>query len=52
MALADLCLAHVCHSLDSLCTMQADGSLRLHWVPLLPQEMADQLLHKMATEGK
>ncbi|XP_046882916.1 protein zyg-11 homolog isoform X3 [Hypomesus transpacificus] len=51
MALADLCLAHVCHSLDSLCTMQADGSLRLHWVPLLPQEMADQLLHKMATEG-
>uniref|UniRef100_A0A8C8M7T2 Protein zer-1 homolog-like C-terminal domain-containing protein n=1 Tax=Oncorhynchus tshawytscha TaxID=74940 RepID=A0A8C8M7T2_ONCTS len=41
-----------CHShLDSLCRTQPDGSLRLSWAPLLPQEMADQLLHKMAAQG-
>uniref|UniRef100_A0A8K9Y517 Protein zer-1 homolog-like C-terminal domain-containing protein n=1 Tax=Oncorhynchus mykiss TaxID=8022 RepID=A0A8K9Y517_ONCMY len=38
-------------SLDSLCSTQPDGSLRLSWAPLLPQEMADQLLHKMAAQG-
>uniref|UniRef100_A0A8C7MWZ7 Protein zyg-11 homolog n=1 Tax=Oncorhynchus kisutch TaxID=8019 RepID=A0A8C7MWZ7_ONCKI len=37
--------------LDSLCRTQPDGSLRLSWAPLLPQEMADQLLHKMAAQG-
>uniref|UniRef100_A0A8C7QKV1 Protein zer-1 homolog-like C-terminal domain-containing protein n=1 Tax=Oncorhynchus mykiss TaxID=8022 RepID=A0A8C7QKV1_ONCMY len=42
----------LCHShLDSLCSTQPDGSLRLSWAPLLPQEMADQLLHKMAAQG-
>uniref|UniRef100_A0A8C7JAC6 Protein zyg-11 homolog n=1 Tax=Oncorhynchus kisutch TaxID=8019 RepID=A0A8C7JAC6_ONCKI len=46
-----LCLAQVCLSLDSLCRTQPDGSLRLSWAPLLPQEMADQLLHKMAAQG-
>ncbi|CAB1326469.1 unnamed protein product, partial [Coregonus sp. 'balchen'] len=51
VALSELCLAQVCLSLDSLCSTQPDGSLRLSWAPLLPQEMADQLLHKMATQG-
>ncbi|KAM4552049.1 protein zyg-11 homolog isoform 2-T2 [Odontesthes bonariensis] len=50
-ALCDLCLAQVCCSLDSLCSLQADGSMSLIWAPLFPQEMADQLLHKMATKG-
>ncbi|XP_020323141.1 protein zyg-11 homolog isoform X2 [Oncorhynchus kisutch] len=51
VALSELCLAQVCLSLDSLCRTQPDGSLRLSWAPLLPQEMADQLLHKMAAQG-
>ncbi|KAM6948705.1 protein zyg-11 homolog [Aplochiton taeniatus] len=50
-ALTDLCLAQVCRGLHSLCRRLADGSLCLRWAPLLPQEMADQLLHKMAAEG-
>lgn len=51
-ALCDLCLAQVCRSLDSLCSRRADGSMSLIWAPLLPQETADQLLHKMATTGR
>eukprot|EP00063_Salmo_salar_P021387 XP_013996222.1 PREDICTED: protein zyg-11 homolog isoform X1 [Salmo salar] len=51
VALSELCLAQVCLSLDSLCSKQPDGSLRLSWASLLPQEMADQLLHKMAAQG-
>ncbi|XP_019961544.2 protein zyg-11 homolog isoform X1 [Paralichthys olivaceus] len=50
-ALCDLCLAQVCRSLDSLCSRRADGSMCLTWAPLFPQEMADQLLRKMATTG-
>ncbi|KAM7401119.1 hypothetical protein PAMA_005349 [Pampus argenteus] len=50
-ALCDLCLAQVCRSLDVLCSKRPDGSLCLSWAPLFPQEMADQLLHKMATKG-
>uniref|UniRef100_UPI0037E7993A protein zyg-11 homolog n=1 Tax=Semicossyphus pulcher TaxID=241346 RepID=UPI0037E7993A len=50
-ALCDLCLAQVCRSLDALCSRRADGSMCLSWAPLFPQEMADQLLHKMATKG-
>ncbi|XP_041658329.1 protein zyg-11 homolog [Cheilinus undulatus] len=50
-ALCDLCLAQVCHNLDALCSKRADGSMCLSWAPLFPQEMADQLLHKMATKG-
>ncbi|XP_039999386.1 protein zyg-11 homolog isoform X2 [Xiphias gladius] len=50
-ALCDLCLTQVCHSLDSLCSRRADGSMSLIWAPVFPQEMADQLLHKMATTG-
>uniref|UniRef100_A0A8C4GTI9 Protein zer-1 homolog-like C-terminal domain-containing protein n=1 Tax=Dicentrarchus labrax TaxID=13489 RepID=A0A8C4GTI9_DICLA len=50
-ALCDLCLAQVCRSLDALCSRRADGSMCLSWAPLFPQEMVDQLLHKMATKG-
>ncbi|XP_047444514.1 protein zyg-11 homolog isoform X1 [Mugil cephalus] len=50
-ALCDLCLAQVCCSLDALCSIRADGSMSLICAPLFPQEMADQLLHKMATKG-
>ncbi|XP_067330888.1 protein zyg-11 homolog isoform X3 [Channa argus] len=49
--LCDLCLAKVCCSLDALCSRRADGSMCLIWAPLFPQEMTDQLLHKMATKG-
>ncbi|KAF7654300.1 hypothetical protein LDENG_00071370 [Lucifuga dentata] len=49
--LCDLCLAQVCRSLDSLCSKQPDGSLCLRWAPVLPQEVADQLLCKMADQG-
>uniref|UniRef100_A0A672IS31 Protein zyg-11 homolog n=1 Tax=Salarias fasciatus TaxID=181472 RepID=A0A672IS31_SALFA len=47
----DLCLAQVCSSLDALCSVRADGSMSLIWAPLFPQEMADQLLLKMAEKG-
>ncbi|XP_027140501.1 protein zyg-11 homolog isoform X2 [Larimichthys crocea] len=50
-ALCDLCLAQVCRSLDTLCSRRADGSMRLSWAPVFPQEMVDQLLCKMATKG-
>ncbi|XP_044076824.1 protein zyg-11 homolog isoform X1 [Siniperca chuatsi] len=50
-ALYDLCLAQVCHSLHALCSRRADSSMCLSWAPLFPQEMADQLLRKMATKG-
>ncbi|XP_069579381.1 protein zyg-11 homolog [Brachyistius frenatus] len=50
-ALCELCLAQVCSSLDTLCSMRADGSMSLIWAPLLTQEMADQLLQRMASKG-
>nr|XP_020474055.1 protein zyg-11 homolog isoform X2 [Monopterus albus] len=50
-ALCDLCLAQVCRSLNALCSRRADGSLCLIRAPLFPQEMADQLLQKMAAQG-
>ncbi|XP_063742693.1 protein zyg-11 homolog isoform X2 [Eleginops maclovinus] len=49
--LCDLCLVQVCSSLEALCSRRADGSLCLSWAPVFPQEMADQLLRKMATKG-
>ncbi|KAM4557726.1 protein zyg-11 homolog [Fundulus diaphanus] len=49
--LCDLCLAQVCCRLDALCRKRADGSMSLIWAPLFPQELADQLLQKMATQG-
>ncbi|XP_010888483.2 protein zyg-11 homolog isoform X1 [Esox lucius] len=51
-ALSELCLAQVCLSLDTLCRIGPNGSMRLLWAPLLPQEMADQILNKMAVEGR
>ncbi|KAL0966277.1 hypothetical protein UPYG_G00293290 [Umbra pygmaea] len=51
VALTELCLTQVCLSLDSLCSTGPDGSLRLHWATLLPQQMADQILYKMAAQG-
>ncbi|XP_028283493.1 protein zyg-11 homolog [Parambassis ranga] len=50
-ALSDLCLAQVCSSMEALCSIRADGSMSLIWAPLFPQEMADQLLQRMATKG-
>ncbi|XP_039878318.1 protein zyg-11 homolog isoform X3 [Simochromis diagramma] len=48
--LCDLCLAQVCQSLSSLCSMRADGSMSLIWAPVFPQETADQLLNHMAAK--
>uniref|UniRef100_A0A7N8Y690 Protein zyg-11 homolog n=1 Tax=Mastacembelus armatus TaxID=205130 RepID=A0A7N8Y690_9TELE len=50
-SLVGLCLAQVCCSLDALCSRRTDGSMSLIWAPPFPQEMADQLLHMMATKG-
>lgn len=50
-SLSDLCLSQVCHSLDALCSRRTDGSMCLSRAPLFPQEVADQLLHNMATSG-
>lgn len=52
MALADICLAQVCNSLEQLCVKREDGSLCFHHCPVFPQLLADQLLSKMAEEGK
>ncbi|XP_061694408.1 protein zyg-11 homolog isoform X6 [Syngnathoides biaculeatus] len=49
--LCQLCLAQLCRSLDELCARRADGSLLLMSASLFPQQLADQLLHKMASEG-
>lgn len=50
--LCDLCMAQVCQSLSSLCSMRADGSMSLIWAPVFPQETADQLLNHMAAKGR
>ncbi|XP_034387244.1 LOW QUALITY PROTEIN: protein zyg-11 homolog [Cyclopterus lumpus] len=50
-ALADLCLTHVSQNLEWFCVKRPDGSLRFREAVLFPQELADQLLAKMATEG-
>ncbi|TNN60563.1 Protein zyg-11 [Liparis tanakae] len=50
-ALADLCLTHVSQNLECFCVKRPDGSLRFREAVLFPQELADQLLAKMATEG-
>lgn len=49
--LTDISLMWVCHNVESLCVAQEDGSLKFHHCPVFPQELADQLLHKMASEG-
>ncbi|KAI3375220.1 hypothetical protein L3Q82_021710, partial [Scortum barcoo] len=50
-ALCDLCLAQVCRSLDALCSRRADGSMDLSGAPMFPQEVADQLMQKLASKG-
>ncbi|XP_048833366.1 protein zyg-11 homolog [Brienomyrus brachyistius] len=50
-SLTDLCLSHVSRNLEVFSVKQADGSLCLRESLIFPQELADQLLRKMATEG-
>ncbi|XP_061894463.1 protein zyg-11 homolog isoform X1 [Entelurus aequoreus] len=49
--LTDLCLTFVSHNLECFCVKRPDGSLCFREAVLFPQELADQLLAKMATEG-
>uniref|UniRef100_A0AAY4D7X4 Protein zer-1 homolog-like C-terminal domain-containing protein n=1 Tax=Denticeps clupeoides TaxID=299321 RepID=A0AAY4D7X4_9TELE len=51
VALADICLAWICLNLRQLCERRSDGSLCFHRCPVFPQELADQLLCRMAEEG-
>uniref|UniRef100_A0AAV2KXI1 Protein zer-1 homolog-like C-terminal domain-containing protein n=1 Tax=Knipowitschia caucasica TaxID=637954 RepID=A0AAV2KXI1_KNICA len=50
-ALTDLCLTYVSQNLRYYCQKRPDGSLCLREAVLFPQELADQLLAKMALEG-
>ncbi|KAL1279771.1 hypothetical protein QQF64_014371 [Cirrhinus molitorella] len=50
-SLTDISMAWVCHNVEVLCVAQEDGSLHFRHCPLFPQELSDQLLHKMADEG-
>ncbi|XP_056326880.1 protein zyg-11 homolog isoform X2 [Danio aesculapii] len=50
-SLTDMSLMCVCHNVEELCVAQEDGSLQFQHCPVFPQELADQLLHKMASEG-
>ncbi|TRZ01652.1 hypothetical protein DNTS_006139 [Danionella cerebrum] len=49
--LSELCLTVVSSRLELFCEMQDDGSLCFREPLVLPQELADRLLCKMATEG-
>ncbi|KAF3835037.1 hypothetical protein F7725_027595 [Dissostichus mawsoni] len=48
---AHLCLTHVSQNLECFCVKRPDGSLCFREAVFFPQELADQLLAKMATEG-
>ncbi|XP_057189617.1 protein zyg-11 homolog isoform X1 [Triplophysa rosa] len=50
-SLTDICVTWICHNVEVLCVSQKDGSLQIRHCPLFPQELADQLLHKLADEG-
>lgn len=50
-SLTDLCLSLVSSRLELFCKKFDDGSLCLREPLIFPQELADQLLCKMATEG-
>ncbi len=50
-SLTDISMAWVCHNVEVLCVAQEDGSLHFCHCPVFPQELADQLLHKMTDEG-
>ncbi|XP_051789209.1 protein zyg-11 homolog isoform X1 [Erpetoichthys calabaricus] len=49
--LVDLCLLFVSSHLERFCWERPDGSLCLRDSVVFPQELSDQLLLKMATEG-
>uniref|UniRef100_A0A8C5DGD7 Protein zyg-11 homolog B n=1 Tax=Gouania willdenowi TaxID=441366 RepID=A0A8C5DGD7_GOUWI len=49
--LVDLCLTYVSQNLECFCVKRPDGSLCFREAVLFPQELTDQLLTKMATEG-
>uniref|UniRef100_A0A671MSI1 Si:ch1073-82l19.1 n=1 Tax=Sinocyclocheilus anshuiensis TaxID=1608454 RepID=A0A671MSI1_9TELE len=46
-SLTDISMAWVCHNVEVLCVAQEDRSLHFCHCPVFPQELADQLLHKM-----
>lgn len=50
-SLTDICVTWICQNVEVLCVSQKDGSLQIRHCPLFPQELADQLLHKLADEG-
>ncbi|MBN3275918.1 ZY11B protein, partial [Polyodon spathula] len=50
-SLTDLCLSFLSSNLDQFCWERPDGSLSLRETVVFPQELADQLLRKMAMEG-
>uniref|UniRef100_A0A9J8C3H8 Zyg-11 family member, cell cycle regulator n=2 Tax=Cyprinus carpio TaxID=7962 RepID=A0A9J8C3H8_CYPCA len=50
-SLTDLCLTLVSSRLELFCEMRDDGSLSFREPLVFPQELADQLLCKMSTEG-
>ncbi|XP_016144535.1 protein zyg-11 homolog, partial [Sinocyclocheilus grahami] len=50
-SLTDLCMTLVSSRLELFCEMRDDGSLSFREPLVFPQELADQLLCKMATEG-
>ncbi|XP_048064500.1 protein zyg-11 homolog isoform X1 [Megalobrama amblycephala] len=50
-SLTDLCMSLVSSRLELFCEMRDDGSLSFREPLVFPQELADQLLCKMATEG-
>ncbi|XP_056620405.1 protein zyg-11 homolog isoform X3 [Triplophysa dalaica] len=50
-SLNDLCLTLVSSRLEVFCEIRDDGSLSFREPLVFPQELADQLLCKMATEG-
>lgn len=50
--LTDLCLTYVSQNLECFCVKRPDGSLCFREAVLFPQELADQMLAKMAAEGE
>ncbi|XP_047670924.1 protein zyg-11 homolog [Tachysurus fulvidraco] len=50
-SLVNVCLLSVCQSLDTLCSVCDDGSLRLRSCPIFPPELSDLLLSTMTDEG-
>lgn len=50
-SLTGICMTWICHNVEVLCVSQKDGWLQIRHCPLFPQELADQLLHRMADEG-